>query len=120
MKGEKCHQAAFASTLLPPVLLQCYYRRARLPRQAVEGAGPYCFANSVRAGPATEPGPMPRSPNKVPENIEFAVQELLEAPADQRAGTGAVEVAVLPTINAGGGARWDPISTLFFVSVSFC
>src|SRR6476620_9328677 len=24
-------------------------------------------------------------------------------------GTGAVEVPVLPTMNAGGGARWDPI-----------
>jgi hypothetical protein len=27
---------------------------------------------------------MPRSPDKIPENIEFAAQELLEAPADQR------------------------------------
>ena len=25
-------------------------------------------------------------------------------------GTGAVEVPVLPTIDAGGGVRWDPIS----------
>ena len=43
-----------------------------------KGAGPCCFDNTGSAGPATEPGPMLRSPNEVPENIEFAVQELIE------------------------------------------
>jgi hypothetical protein len=28
--------------------------------------------------------PMPRSPDKIPENVDFAAQELLDAPADQR------------------------------------
>ena len=32
--------------------------------------------------------------------------------ATKSAGTGAVEVPVLPTIDAGGGAGWDPISML--------
>ncbi len=27
---------------------------------------------------------MPKAPDKIPENIDFAAQELLEAPADQR------------------------------------
>jgi hypothetical protein len=27
---------------------------------------------------------MPRSPDKIPENIEFAARELLDGPADQR------------------------------------
>ena len=27
---------------------------------------------------------MPKNPDKIPENIEFAAQELLEAPTDQR------------------------------------
>lgn len=27
---------------------------------------------------------MPTAPDKIPDNIEFAAQELLEAPADQR------------------------------------
>ena len=31
------------------------------------------------------------------------------------AGTGAVEVPVLPTIDPWGGVRWDPMSMLFFV-----
>src|SRR6478752_5879918 len=31
-------------------------------------------------------------------------------------GTGAVRVPVLPTIDAGGGARWDPIEHAFLCS----
>jgi hypothetical protein len=27
---------------------------------------------------------MPIAPDKIPENVEFAVQELIDAPADQR------------------------------------
>ena len=48
---------------------------------------------------------------KVPAAFHLAPTERLFRMRSARgAGTGAVEVPVLPTIDAGGGVRWDPIS----------
>ena len=40
--------------------------------------------------------------------------------ADVIGGTGAVEVPVLPTIDAGGGVRWDPMMKALFISGFAC
>jgi hypothetical protein len=116
-KGQKCHQAAFASTLLPPVLLQCYCRRACLPDKRRKGPA---LAAMTTGAPAPLLNLATRSPDKVPENIEFAVQELLEAPANQRAamleGTAKTLTRRLLKDNPGIGAREVPERVRAFIT----